>query len=242
MYYFIDTILTDTSTGNPLYKTPIKYKRLLSLDWRVSSAKLVLNEIKKKIKVDTKKIAVLGISEGFQVGAKLVSVNKNITHALLMVGNGLSQFYDFIIQNRINAQIGIISEEEAQKNIDSLQTIYKDICRNGNSTEKEWYGHTYLRWNSFCQNQPVDNILSVNIPVYIVASANDKNTTVLSTDYLYLQSVLKGKNNINYLVYPYDHSFNEFIEDENGNTISSKNHLEEVLDKAIIWLNNQETK
>jgi len=53
----------------------------------------------------------------------------------------------------------------------------------------------------------MENVLSVDIPVYIVAGSEDRNTTILSTDYLYLESIRRGKNNITYKVYPYDHLF-----------------------------------
>lgn len=233
---FLDTITMDSVTGYPLYETPAEYDKKLSLDWRVEAANVVLKDAMKNLQEDKSKIVVLGISEGFQVGAKLITVNKHITHAMLMVGNGLSQFYDFIIQNRLDAQSGAQDQEHAQGNIDSLYTVFEDIYSSGNSTEKHWYGHTYLRWSSFAQNNPTDNILSTDIPVYIVACSNDRNTSVLGTDYLFLESIRQGKTNITYEVYPYDHSFNEVIMDDQGNVVSVKHHMQEVMDGALAWM------
>jgi hypothetical protein len=233
---FIDSVKMDEQTGFPIYKTPEEYSSRLSLDWRVNAANQVLNDVLKKVKVQNNKIAILGISEGFQVGAKLLTVNKKITHSILLVGNGLSQFYDFIIQNRMDAASGNISYEESQKNIDSLYKVYQDICLNSQSTKKEWSGHTYLRWSSFCKNKPMDNILSSSIPIYLVGSAKDRNTAVLSSDYLYLEAVEEGKQNITYKNYPYDHTFNEVITDDQGNVTSVKNHMMEVIEEALTWL------
>ncbi len=233
---FVDSAKKDIQTGYPVYETPKTYTEKLSLDWRVNSAKLVLTKSIEELKVDNKKIAVIGISEGFQVGAKLASIDKNVSHLMLFVGNGLNQIYDFIIQNRIDAQSGAIPTEVAQKNIDSLYIVAKDIYENPYATNKEWYGHTYLRWSSFTNNNPSENILSLNIPVYIVAAANDKNTSVLGTDYLYLESVRQKKKNIFYNVYPLDHSLSEPIKDENGNIVSMKNHRAEILSAAFEWL------
>lgn len=236
---FIDSVKNDAQTGFPIYETPKAYTEKLSLDWRVNSAQLVLKKSIKELKVESKKIAVIGISEGFQVGAKLASIDKNVSHLLLFVGNGLNQIYDFIIQNRTDAQSGIIPTEVAQKNIDSLYVIAKDIYENPNTIDKEWYGHTYLRWSSFTNNNPTENILSLDIPVYIVAAANDRNTSVLGTDYLYLESVRLKKKNIFYNVYPIDHSLSESIEDENGNIVSMKNYRTEILNTAFEWLKGQ---
>lgn len=233
---FIDSVKFNPQ-GVPVYQEPQPYKEKLSLDWRVNSAKLVLKKVIKEFKVSNKKIAVIGISEGFQVGAKLASIDKNVTHLMLFVGNGLNQIYDSIIQNRIDAQSGALSAEVAQKNIDSLYVIAKDIYENPNATDKEWYGHSYLRWSSFTNNNPTENILSLNIPVYIVAAANDRNTSVLGTDYLYLESVRLNKKNIIYNVYPVDHSLNVSIKDKDGNIVSMKNYRTEILNAAFKWLN-----
>lgn len=235
---FIDEVKMNYDLGYPEYKNPKEYDQKLSLEWRVESTDKVINDVLKKLNVDTSKIAILGISEGFQVGAKLLTVNNKITHAALLVGNGLNQFYDFIIQNRIEAQKGKITAIASQKNIDSLFNKFKDIYLNQQSTDKNWYGHTYLRWASFCKNIPSENILSSDIPIYIIACSDDINTSVLGTDYLYLDALRKGKKNIIYEVLPYNHFFQEIIKDENGNIISKERHMDQTIEKVINWINS----
>lgn len=236
---FFDVVERDSQTGYPKYQEPIEYKNKLSLDWRVNAAKLVLKQVINELKVNISKVALIGISEGFQVGTKLANEDKSITHLIIGIGNGLNQFYDFIIQNRIDEQSGVITSEQAQKNIDSLISIAKEIYAKPKETKKDWYGHTYLRWSSFTNNNPTDNILSLNIPVYIIAASKDRNSSVLGTDYLYLESIRNGKNNIVYKVYPYDHSLNEYVKDENGKIITVNNHMQEIYNDALIWLNLQ---
>ncbi|MBK7234010.1 MAG: hypothetical protein IPH93_17530 [Saprospiraceae bacterium] len=236
---FADSVGKDPETNYPLYQTPEEYTRRLSLGWRVQSADLVLKDALKKWKVNKSKIAVLGFSEGFQVGSKLISINPYITHAILFVGNGFTQFFDFIIQNRLDAQLGKISVAESQKNIDSLYAIYKAIQSDPNSTKKFWYGHSYLRWSSFCAEEPINHLLGTKIPVYFVSCNNDQNTSALGLDYIYLKAVLAGKKNLEYRTYPYDHGFNEIISDEHGKTISVKNHMDDAMKEAIFWLNNK---
>lgn len=232
----VDSVSNDAATGTPVYDAPEHYTKNLSLQWRVNAADLVIKEILKKLPVDKKKIAVLGISEGFQVGAKLLSVNKSITHAMLLVGNGLNQLFDFIILNRMQATAGKISREQAQQNIDSLYQQYKEIYGNASATDKKWYGHSYKRWNSFSNNIPLDNIMQTDIPVLVVAASGDENTTVLSADYIYLESLRKNKKHIFYKVYPYDHSFSERVTDENGKTTHMKNHMSSVMKDTLDWL------
>ncbi len=235
---FIDSMLRDTRTGRPLYKEPRAYTDKLSLQWRVEASKVVVQDVMHKLKTNNK-VSVLGISEGFQVGAKLIEEYDRVSQAILFVGNGLSQFYDFIIHNRMLEQAGKISSTTAQKNIDSLNRTFTSIYNSPTSTTKKWYGHTYLRWSSFANNSPMENLLSSDIPIYLVGCSKDLNTSVLSTDYLYLEAIRRKKKNIQYKVLPYDHSFNERILDQNGETLSNENHMREEIEKAISWLTKQ---
>lgn len=235
---FIDSLRIDSKTGYPLYDSPEGYTQNLSLDWRVSAAQTALDFIFDNTPIDTTKVVAMGVSEGFQVGAKLASVDSRISHLILMVGNGLNQYFDFIIQNRMDAYAGAITEAESQKNIDSLFKISRSIALEPKNTDKEWYGHSYLRWSSFTKESPAQSILSLDIPIYLIGCSKDRNSSVLGTDYLYLESLNKGKTNITYRVYPYDHSFNEQILDEEGRVVSFQNHGTEVLGEAFEWLGN----
>lgn len=232
---FFDSVGTDEQTAMPTYKMPDEYKQKLSLQWRVNACKIVLKDVKKKISIFNNEINVIGISEGFQVAAKLASEEKAITNLALLVGNGLNQFYDFIIHTRIDEQKGKITNQQAQTTIDSLLQVAKKIYENPTATDKEWYGHTYLRWASFTQNNPTENIMSLKIPVLIIAASNDINSAVLGTDYMFLESIRQRKTNITYKVYPYDHSFNEYVFNADGKMISSKNNMDMVLDFAMDW-------
>jgi hypothetical protein len=136
----------------------------------------------------------------------------------------------------MNESNGSLSHKEAQYNIDSLMNIAREIYTDPNNTSREWFGHSYLRWSSFTNFNPTETILSLNIPVFIVSASDDKNTSVLGTDYLRLESIRMGKDNIKFLVVPYDHSFNEIIHDHNGKVISVKNHMREIVEEALTWL------
>ena len=114
--------------------------------------------------------------------------------------------------------------------------IFEDIYKNAAATDREWFGHTYLRWSSFCKNQPVEDIISLNIPVYLVAASKDRNTSVLSYDYIQIEALRKEKKNITFKVYPYDHSFSEWKKDAEGKSVFVSNHMNEVIDESLRWL------
>lgn len=232
---FVDSVKFDPATG-PEYPAPKEYDARLSLQWRVGAARMALSDVLKQRKADMKKIAVMGISEGFQVATRLAAEDKRVNRLVVFVGNGLSQFYDFLLQERISGKAGEETAAQAQENIDTLYQQIKDIYKYPEATDKYWYGHTYLRWSSFGNNNPTENLMSLSIPVYIVGCSNDHNSAIAGTDYLYLESIRRKKTNILYKVYPYDHSFNEYEKDKDGKVLSAKSHMKEVIAASLEWL------
>lgn len=234
---FVDSVQSDEN-GFPIYEEPIEYRKNLSLDWRVNSANSIINKLVGEKSIDTSKIAVLGFSEGAQVGPRLAKENIHITHLLLFGGNGLNQLFDPIINSRMKATRGQISETDSQKEIDSLFTEYKNIYRDKKSTDKEWWGHSYKRWASFTETDPYKYLLELEIPIYIANGSLDENS-VLSADYIQLEFIKSGKDNLTYKTYPNcDHQFNEIIT-KNGQFIEVKPKLGIVMNSAFDWLNNQ---
>lgn len=68
---------------------------------------------------------------------------------------------------------------------------------------------------------------------------SNPNYSVLGTDYMYLESIRKGKNNMVYKVYPYDHSLNEYVKDEKGKIVSFNSHMKAIYNKALKWLDQK---
>ena len=231
---FVDLVESDEN-GFPFYEEPVEYRENLSLDWRVNTANSIINRLVKENKIDTSKIAVLGFSEGAQVGPRLAKENKQITHLLLFGGNGLNQFFDPIINARMKATRGQISETDSQKEIDSLFTEYKNIYSDKKNTDKEWWGHSYMRWASFTETDPYKYLLELDIPIYIANGSLDENS-VLSADYIQLEFIKAGKDNLTYKIYPNcDHQFNEIIT-KDGQFVEAKPKLNIVMESAFEWL------
>ena len=234
---FIDE-LKDDENGFPIYEEPSEYNEKLSLDWRVETVNLIINKLVNDKKIDTTKIVVFGFSEGAQVAPSLAKQNPHVTHLLLFGGNGLNQFFDPIINARLKATSGQISEVEAQNEIDSLFNEYKSIYKEPENTNKKWWGHTYKRWASFTQTDPLKHLIALSIPIYIANGSLDENS-VLSADYIQLEFIKEQKNNLTYKTYPgYDHQFNKIIF-EDGVFKEAKSKLDFVLHEAFEWLEKQ---
>jgi pimeloyl-ACP methyl ester carboxylesterase len=209
------------------------YNQQLSFEWRTKAASIALTRALAEVNANRKKVIVMGNSEGGQIAPALAAINKNVTHCINICGSGINQFYTPIIKTRMKARKGLITYEEAERQIDSLFATYAAIYNNRNATDTSWYGQTYKRWSSFTLNPPLEYYRKLQIPVYIAIGAKDENGDVLSSDYIKLEFLRLGKKNLTYKVYPaYDHFFNEIV---GPNKVA---HAKEVYDAALNWVSN----
>ncbi|MFT3750899.1 MAG: acyl-CoA thioester hydrolase/BAAT C-terminal domain-containing protein [Agriterribacter sp.] len=233
---FQDT-LQYSSSGRAYYPENEMYKQLYSLDWRAQTASEAINYLIKVLPIDTRKIIVIGYSEGSQVAPKVAVINNKVTHVVCFVGNALNQLYDFILEVRLKAERKQITTEESQQIVDSLYTEYERIYQNPNATNQFWYGATYLKWSSFSRTTPLENMLKLDIPILYIAGGKDNNQTILDMDYAKLEFLRKGKTNMTYKVFP---NANHFFQEEKltDGTIKKIDRIDEVHQFAIDWINS----
>lgn len=233
---FKDSLQTSAS-GRRFYPTSEKYTELYSLDWRAEAASKAINFLVKKISVNKKKIVVMGYSEGSQVAPRVAVINKKVTDVVCIVGNALSQLFDFLINTRLDVIKNKISADEGQKIIDSLYNDYEKIYADPLSTKKKWYGETYLKWSSFTKTTPLENMLKLTIPILYIAGGKDNNQTIIGMDYAKLEFMRQGKKNLTYKVYPNSNHYFQEEEIKEGKTVTI-DRTDEVHQFAIDWLNN----
>jgi len=233
---FKDT-LRYSDSGRAYYPDNDLYKELYSLDWRAETASEAINYLTKALPIDTKKVIVIGYSEGAQVAPKVAVLNKKVTHVICFVGNALNQLYDFILEARLKAERKQITTEESQLIVDSLYIEYGKIYHNPNAVDQYWYGATYLKWSSFSKTTPLENMLKLDIPILYIAGGKDNNQTILDMDYAKLEFLRKGKTNMTYKVFP---NANHFFQEETiiSGTLTKTDRIDEVHQFAIDWINS----
>lgn len=213
------------------FEPPKEYYQNLSLSFRANQYDKVINHISNKHGTKLKKIVVIGHSEGSDVVAKLGTINKKITHIGFWSGSGNSQLYDFPLFIRKEVLQEKLTEEEGIEEINSLFEKYSDIMNNPNATDKSWYGHPYKRWANFSE-PPIENLLKIDIPLYVAMGAKDNSVPVESTYLIPVEFIRKGKKNLTFKVYPkLDHSFNE--KSKEGKVIRRWN---EVFTEFMSWV------
>ena len=226
---FLDSLSVDSyKEFLEKYKPSKEYNEKISLEWRVSSASKTIDFLTKELSIKDNQVITIGYSEGGQVVPKLALKNDKVTKIVNIVGGGLNQFNDFITAERLKAQKGLISANQAQIKIDSLYLKFEDIYQNPLSTDKFWLGHTYKRWASFCKDIPLEDMVKLKIPILLISAGNDENSPITGIDYVKLEFIRQNMNNLTYKVYPNcDHWFNDQSLDTNL--------LKEMMDYVIQW-------
>lgn len=234
--------LFDTIQKNPVnfstsYPMNDEFRTKYSLEWRAKSASLIINQAIKLLPVDRTKIIVIGHSQGGQVAPKVAVLNKKVTHVVLLNSNSLNHLYDFVLQERLASFKGEQTFEKTQKNIDSLFADYKKIFAEPNSKTKLWNEETYFRWASYSDETPLENMLRLKIPIYVIAGGKDIwGSFIMNTDYVEIEFLRYKKTNLTYKVYP---NANHFLQDEiTENNKTKKIDLKpKIFEEIINWSN-----
>jgi dienelactone hydrolase len=238
---FCDTITADRESMTPpeaarLLQPSAEYRLRSGLQWRADASSRVIDYVCKHLPVDRSKIIAYGYSEGAQVVPKLAVMNRRVTHCAAIAGSGLNQFYDFITAVRMKAAAGLITQHAAQQQVDSLFAQFAAIYAAPNDVDREWENNSYKRWASYCSDIPLDNLVKLNIPVFIAACSADQNSPVYGLEYVRLEFLRLGKKNLAFHVYPTDHFFNETIQVNGQDTVIA--HKQEMIRDFVKWTGN----
>lgn len=205
LYVVIEKIGFEKVINEDDIPKPKIYQEKNSLENRVSRANSVIEHLTKKNVFE--KVIVYGHSEGAPVGAKLATVNNKITHLGFWAGNALPDYYDFILENRIEFYKGSISDSVAQSRIDKNINGFKEVVKDSLSTSGN--GYTNLRWWSYSE-PPINNLLKIEIPIYVQVASLDKSAPIESSYLIPLEFARLNKTNLTYKVcVGCDHGFSK---------------------------------
>ena len=213
-----------------------KYLKNNNLDYYVATSDRVLNFLTHQPWVNDKKIVVVGGSEGYNVAAKLATVNKSITHLVAYSSHPNGRF-DYLIRSaRHKYLIGVATAKETQTQIDSLYLVWKDICSHPKSIEKK-FGDTYHAWSSFSE-PAVESLLKLDIPIYVSYGTRDSDWDIVEeNDLLPIRFVRAGKTNLTLKpCLDCDHSLFEIKKDAQGNVVERINRSDEFARDFMQWL------
>lgn len=140
--------------------------------------------------VDTRRVLVIGISEGATMAAGLARALPEVTDVALVGGSGPTQMFDFAA-NIYRSDAG---DTEKLRRLQELDATVSDIRADPASTVKFAWGHTYLRWSSFFAQSSGDNLSRSRARVYLASGMQDDSVPILSTEAMYAQLRAQGRD------------------------------------------------
>jgi esterase/lipase len=167
---------------------------------RAYVADKVINYLIKEVYPSAKIVAVLGHSEGSDVAAKLAVINKYVSHLCFASGNATPEFYNNILLIRRQMLKGELTAIEAQNKLDTLYLGLDSVYKSPNSTDKYFNGDTY-KWNYTINQAPIDNLLQLEIPIYLTIGSHDEKVPVEASDFIKAEFIRHQKTNLTYKVY-----------------------------------------
>ncbi len=188
-------------------KIPQIYHEKNSLNHRVNRIDKVINHLNKNYNFE--RFIVYGHSEGAPVAAKLATVNKKITHLGFWAGNALPDFFDAILENKREYYNDKMNDKDTSEGIQmAIDYFVNVISKDSTGTQVDDFGYTNKRWWSYAE-PPINNLLKLDIPIYVQVASKDESAPVESTYLIPLEFARLGKENLSFNVcIGCDHGFN----------------------------------
>lgn len=210
------------------------YYKNEGLNYRVWQGDKVINEITKKVIKKTEKVVILGHSEGSDVVAKLGHTNKKVTHIGYWAGGANIQYYEFALMIQKSVLKGELSQEEAINQLDSLFLEIKNIQKEPNSIQKQWWGNSYKRWTEFSE-PPIENLLKINRPLFVAVATSDNSVPFEASLLIPIEFQRYQKSNLTFKMYTgLDHKFSIKPKDE-----KRKSKFNDIFEEFMKWVEQQ---
>lgn len=196
----------------------------------VRRTKEVINFLSIQKWVNVNKILLFGHSQGSKVAVGASINNPKVFKVGYASGNPIGRIDQLIREQRQLADDGKISQEQAQKQINNIYEMWRQINEAPNATSTE-FGDPNKTWTSF-STSTLDELLMIKQPLYVVYGTADITSTFC--DLLPLYFIRSHKSNLTLKPYPgLEHNF--FEVDKNRSPIYTKGHWQEIMDDFLLW-------
>lgn len=217
---------------NYLQKGPsIAFDKKFSLSSWSTTIIHAINYVLLNEKIDTTKVLLAGHSEGGVVASSVANIMKDkISHIAILAGEGPSQLYSLykFADDGTFFNTAEHNMPTPEQRLTYLTDKWKDILANPTSTDKKFWGFTYLRWSSLLKTSVIDELADFNGNILILQGTDDKAVHPESAIVSYTSLLSKGRNISLKMIENADHSF----------AISGKPEIDGwkmVLEKTLNW-------
>jgi dipeptidyl aminopeptidase/acylaminoacyl peptidase len=195
--------------------------RRYSLDDRVESAVAVIDRFLDETTYET--VFIYGGSEGGVILPKVYNSLENkdrITKLVISGAGGLRQYEEFkILQQRDDLP------DTLKRGCEQVDSVIDEIRADPDSIEKQYFGHAYRRWSGFLDYVPLDDLVSIDIPILLIHGAQDVSSPVETARIVVSEFDELGKTNLTYHEY-----------EEMGHNPSSEEEQDKVYEALREWL------
>lgn len=212
-------------------KAPEAYLEHNSLDYRVWQADNVIDYCFKNLLEKPDKIIVYGHSEGFNVAAKLLIVNRKITHSGLWAGSAMPDYYDFMLSTWTGHWDNPQADSSSVSETGALLAEYAAMFEAPGDTRSASV-YTNKRWTSYAE-PGLNHLLQTDVPIFMVAASMDENVPVEGSLIVPLEFIRTSKTNLLYRICAgCDHGFST-----TGKNGQSTSHWDAIFREFISWTN-----
>ena len=223
--------------GGDALKCSQEYHRHATRPLRVAELLLLVGSARDWESVDATRVVLFGHSEGTDVvSGAAARAGDIITHVGFFAGGGPTQMFDFVLmfREKLKGQ----PPEVVEKQVAALMEMFRDVFRNPTSTEKMLFGHPYSRWAGFFKYAPVEDLLKVNVPLFVAHGSEDQSVPISSADFIEVEFIRHGKTNLTFRRYPgLDHDFRSAQGGEvEGEKENAKDGMPRVVNDFLEWI------
>lgn len=169
---------------------PRQFNDYFSLENWVRDLKLALAHARRQPWVDTRRMLVLGVSEGATVAAALAAGDSGVTDLALIGASGPTQLYDFVVA----AYKAPGTDAEVAARLGELDATRRQIFARPDSVTDFAWGHTFKRWSSFLRASSSANLQKSRARVYLASGMQDTAVPILSTESMAAELQAAGRD------------------------------------------------
>lgn len=182
--------------------TSEEYTRYATYDHRVAETRLLLDALLKQPAIDSRRVLLVGHSEGADVAAGVAAIDPRVTHVAFLSGGGPTQMFDLIVLCRKTMRKAGRTPAEIEKAVQDLENHYRAILADPQSTTEFFRGHAYRRWSTFFMHAPADNLLKTRAKLFVAHGTEDESGPIESFDFLVVELLRAKREDVVIRRYP----------------------------------------
>jgi pimeloyl-ACP methyl ester carboxylesterase len=157
--------------------------------------------------VEGGQVTLIGFSEGATVAAAVAAQAPELVGRLVLLsGGGPSQMFELALLARTRGRDR--PSEVVEDEVTGLMRQFRDMLAPDADPRRMFLGHPWSRWRGFLPEALLDDLLRLEMPVFVGHGSQDSSVPVASVDLIEVEFIRHGKRNLTVRRYPdLDHQF-----------------------------------